>query len=134
MYSYCSRIFGLPHSSNSPTVSGSDSSSIVLITSTKGTRSTAAAQQVRAQVEHRAHEQAARAAALDDEPVGRGVAAPRPGSSAAAMKSVNVLRLFIMRPVVVPALAQLAAAADVGDRDDDPAVEQAQAVRREAAG
>ena len=34
--------FGLPHSSNSPTVSGSDSSSIVLITSTNGTRSTAA--------------------------------------------------------------------------------------------
>ena len=45
MYSYCSRIFGLPHSSNSPTVRGSDSSSMVLITSTKGTRSTAAAQQ-----------------------------------------------------------------------------------------
>ena len=43
MYSYCSRILGLPHSSNSPTVSGSDSSSMVLITSTKGTRSTAAA-------------------------------------------------------------------------------------------
>src|SRR3712207_7988742 len=35
--SYSSAFFGLPHSSNSPTVSGSVSSSIVLMTSTNGT-------------------------------------------------------------------------------------------------
>src|SRR5712664_1640240 len=37
MYRYSSGFFGLPHSSNSMTVRGRDSSNIVLITSTKGT-------------------------------------------------------------------------------------------------
>src|SRR5688572_5124671 len=37
MYAYSAAFFGLPHSSNSPTVSGSVSSSIVLMTSTNGT-------------------------------------------------------------------------------------------------
>ena len=42
MYSYSSFFFGLPHSSNSPTVSGSVSSSMVLMTSTNGTWETTA--------------------------------------------------------------------------------------------
>ena len=45
----------------------------------------------------------------------------------AAMKSVKVFFLFIILPGVVPRLAQVAAAADVGDGVDHAAVEQAAA-------
>src|SRR4051812_12506202 len=42
MYLYARASLGLPHSRYSPTVSGSDASSIVVITSTKGTCDTTA--------------------------------------------------------------------------------------------
>src|SRR5207247_11166858 len=42
IYAYCSGIRGLPHCSHSCAVSGSDASSIVLITSTNGTSATTA--------------------------------------------------------------------------------------------
>ena len=50
--------------------------------------------------------------------------------SAAAMKSVKVFFLFSIRPCVVPLLAQLAAAADVGHGVDHAAVERLKTVRR----
>src|SRR5262245_40532846 len=46
MYSYSSRTFGFPHSSNSPTVRGSVVSSMVFTTSTNGTLRIAARQSV----------------------------------------------------------------------------------------
>src|SRR4051812_1248027 len=42
MYLNSAAFLGLPHSSNSPVVNGSDSSSMVLSTSTKGTQATTA--------------------------------------------------------------------------------------------
>jgi hypothetical protein len=50
------------------------------------------------------------------------------------MKSVKVLRLFCMRPGVVPGFAELAAAADVGNSKGYAAVEQAKAIRIEVDG
>ena len=49
--------------------------------------------------------------------------------SADAMKSVNVFIFFIMRPASRHWLAELAAAAHVGDGVDDAAIEQRQAAR-----
>src|SRR3990172_1438302 len=112
MTSYCSRISGLPHSSNSPTVSGSDPSSMVVMTSTNGTRSTAAAP------------------ALDREPVGRGVAA-RHEELGGGDEVGEGVALGEHAARVVPALAAFAAAAHVGERHGHAAVEQAHAARLE---
>ena len=47
------------------------------------------------------------------------------------MKSVNVFLFCSILPCVVPGLAEVAAAADVGDGEDHAAVEQAQVGRVE---
>ena len=126
MYLYCSRTCGLPHSSYSPTVSGSDASSIVLSTSTNGTWEHRGAEQIRSQVDHRAQQQAARAAALDHEALGSRVASRRQVLGAGDEVGERV-RLVQHPPLVVPGLAHLAAAAHVRDRDDDAAIEEAEA-------
>ena len=70
-----------------------------------------------------AHEQAAGAAAFDGDASGVAVArAVR--ASVTAMKSVKVLRLVLHFAGVVPGVAELAAAANVGVGHDDAAIEQ----------
>ena len=72
MYAYTSAdSSGLPHSSHSVTVSGSDGSRIVLSASTKGTCGDDAGERVGREVGDRAHQQAAGRAAPRDQPVGR---------------------------------------------------------------
>ena len=122
---------GLPHSSNSPTVSGSDSSSMVLITSTNGTCEQRAVDEVGPQVEHRAHQQAARAAALDHQPVAARCTSGRPGARRTAMKSVNVFLFFSIRPSSCQRLPSSPPPRMWAMRDRHAAVEQAQPARRE---
>ena len=81
MYAYTSAdSSGLPHSSHSVTVSGSDGSRIVFSASTNGHLGDDAGERVRGQVGDRAHQQAAGRAAAGDQPVGRGPAGLRPGA------------------------------------------------------
>ena len=108
-------IFGLPHSSNSPTVSGSVVVEHRVDHVDERHLRDHRAEQVGPHVGDRAHEQPAGAAALD-RPGGRGAVyfcAIR--CSATAMKSVKVFFFVQHAALVVPALAELAAAADVGD-------------------
>src|SRR2546425_958915 len=88
---------GLPHSSNSPTVSGSDGSSIVLSTSTNGTRRTAAVQRSGRMF---STAPSRRPPALPPSITSRSCAVEpwQTRSSAHAMKSVNVLRFLRSRP------------------------------------
>ena len=81
-------------------------------------------------VEHGADEQAAGAAALDDEPVGGGVAA---GDQVLGARDEVGERVALLEHAagIVPALAEVAAAADVGDGEGHAALEQAQPARRE---
>ena len=98
-------------------VSGSDASSIVFITSTNGTCATTALNRSGPHVDHRAHQQAAGAAALDHQPVGRGVAVLDQVLGAVDEVGEGV-HLLHHPALLAPVLAQLAAAADVGDRVD----------------
>ena len=84
-----------------------------------------AREQFRGQVRHGAHQQAAGAAALGDEPVGTGVALVDqvPGAVDEVREAVALVQLLA---VLVPESTQLAAAAHVGDREDHAAVEQAE--------
>ena len=80
-------------------------------------------EQLGPQVGHRAHQQAARAAALDHEPFGRRVAAAHQRLGHRDEVGEGVL-LAQQLARVVPEPAAVAAAAHVGDREDHPAVEQ----------
>ena len=121
---------GLPHSSYSMTVSGSVASSIVVRLSTNGTPATTPPN--------------ASGARLATAPISRPPALPPSATStsgrvspaatrcrAQATKSVNVVRLCSSLPLVVPAAAHLAAAADVGDREAGAPVEQREPGDRE---
>ena len=116
---------GLPHSRYSPTVSGRLGVHHRAHDVDEGHGRVHGAEEVGALVDHGAHEQAAGAAALDQQPVGRGplLADQELGAVDEVEERVPLLH---QHAVVVPGLAQLVAAADVGDRDGDPAVEQAQ--------
>ena len=131
MYSYCSRIFGI-----APLLELADRERQRLVEHgvdhvDEGHAQHRGRRAVRPQVEHRADQEAARAAALDHEPVGRGVAVLHQVIGRRDEVGERVA-LGHHPALVVPALAQLAAAADVGDGHAHPAVEQAQPVGREA--
>ena len=97
MYAYCSLTFGLPHSSNSPTVRGSDSSSIVLMTSTKGTRAmTAWKRSGRMFVTAPMRSPPAEPPSMTNSSFDVYLSAI--SASATAMKSVNVFFFDIIRP------------------------------------
>ena len=99
---------------------------MVFITSTKGT---AGEQTVRALVATAPIEQAAGAAALDEELVRRGMA--RLHQRLGAVDEVAEGVLLHEHAVVVPGLARLVAAADVGDGVGRAQVEQADALAGE---
>src|SRR5207249_6275383 len=102
---------------------------IVLITSTNGTRITAA-RNSSGRMLSTAPMSRSGAAALDDEAVGGGVAA---GDQMLGARDEVGERVALLEHAagIVPALAQVSAAADVGDREGHAALEQAQPARRE---
>ena len=128
MYSYSSFFSGFPHSSYSPTVSGSDASQHRVDDVHERDLRDDGMEEVGPHVRDRAHEEAARASALDDEPVFRRDLLRDERLRGRDEVGERVLLLQHL-PVVVPLLAHLAAAADVRDGDDDAPVEEAQAVR-----
>ena len=89
--------------------------------------------QIRPHVGDRAHQEPARAAALDDEPVAAAVLPGQEELGGGDEVGEGVLLLH-QAPVVVPRLAHLAAAPDVGHGEDDAAVEEAHPVRGEGDG
>ncbi len=131
MYAYASAdSSGLPHSSHSVTVSGSDGSRMVLSTSTNGTSATMPAN--------------ASGAWLATAPMSRPPADPPRATSrsgevhptenrcaAQATKSVNVFFFAISLPSLVPAAAHLAAAAHVRHGEDEATVQKGQSGDRE---
>ena len=82
-----------------------------------------AREQLRGQVRHGAHQQAAGAAALGDEPVrgGEALIDQVPGAVNEVREAVALVQLLA---VLVPEPTQFAAAAHMGDREDQAAVEQ----------
>jgi hypothetical protein len=115
---------------NSPTVSGIVSSSIVVTTSTNGTRATTARN--------------SSGRWLTTAPISRPPALPPSIASSAGVVRPAAIRLLgagdevvegglllAILAGLVPAAAEVAAAADVGDREDDAAVEQRDARLRE---
>ena len=80
--------------------------------------------QLRVLRERRAHQQPAVGAA-DDRQLRRATCTSRrSGAASTAAKSSNTFCFFVRLPCAVPRLAELAAAAEVGHRDDEPVVEQ----------
>ena len=116
---------GLPHSGHSGGVSGSSLSSMVLSTSTKGTSATIPANRSGARLADRAHEHAARAAAMGDDASARRVACIDQGLAAGDEIRERV-RLLLALAIHVPAPALLGAAADMRDRIDESAVDEGQ--------
>src|SRR5215831_19135470 len=94
---YCSAILGLPHSSNSPTVSGSDSSSMVFITSTNGTCASTPLNRSGRRFMHAPIRSPPALPPWITSPSLRATFC-RISSSPQAMKSVKVFILFFMRP------------------------------------
>ena len=90
---------------------------MVVTTSTNGTSATIGREGRRGQVGDRAHQQAAGADAAGREQVRRGRRRPVTRCRAQATKSVNVVRLRSSRPCCHQSRPELAAAADVRDRE-----------------
>ena len=103
---------------------------MVFTTSTNGTSATTARKRSGRRLVDRAHQQPARAAAADRQPVGRGEAL---GDQVLRRRDEvgEGVPLVEQLPALVPGPPHLLAAAHVRDRDDEAAVEQAQAAGRE---
>ena len=126
MYAYTSAdSSGLPHSSHSVTVSGSDGSRIEFSGVHERHLRHDAGERVRGQVRHRAHQQPAGRAAPGHQPVRRRPAGLDQVPGARHEVGEGVL-LGQQLALVVPAPAQLAAAAHVRHREDDATVQQGQ--------
>ena len=125
------RCSGSPHSSHSMTVSGRVGSRIVVSASTNGTPAWMPRERVGRQVRDRAHQQAAGAAARARR---AGPALVQPSATRCARAGDEVgerVALGQHLALLVPVPAQLAAAADVRDGEDDAAVEQREPGHRE---
>src|SRR5712664_2114475 len=133
MYRYSSGFFGLPHSSNSMTVRGRDSSNMVLITSTKGTYVTTAWNRSGRRLVTAPIQQPAGAATHDRQAILRGVAQGDQvlGGGDEVREGVHLVHHAAL---VVPLLAQLAAAVDVGHRIADATIDQRKHVGVEPVG
>ena len=107
------------------------SSSIVVRTSTKGTSATTAPNRSGAALITAPISSPPADPPRMRQPVRGGPAGRRPGARATATKSLKVVGFWASRAHLVPRAAHLAAAAHVGDGEDDPAVEQLRPQRRE---
>ena len=101
---------------------------MVVTQSTKGTSATSAAEELGRLVGHGADEQAAGRGAPAGQRARRGRCPASSRWRAQAMKSRERVGLVLHPPVLVPGPAHLAAAAHVGDGEDDAAVEEREAV------
>ena len=114
---------GFPHSGHSPGVSGNPTSSSVFKTSTKGSLATTERKRSGAMLA---------AAPISAPPADSPMATMRPllvmppatRCSAAAMKSERCIALVLTHPLAVPALAFLVAAANMGEGEDEAAIDQ----------
>ena len=133
MYSYSSFLAGFPHSSNSPDRERQGRVAHRVEDIHERHLRDDGMEEVRAHVRDRAHEEAARASALDDESVLR-----RDLLRDEELRGRDEVRervLLLEHPsVVVPPLSHLASTADVRDGDDGAAVEERETVRGERDG
>ena len=120
---------GSPHSSHSGGVSGRLASSIVARTSTNGTSAMIAGEKVGREIGDGAHEQAAGAAALSHDPPWAGKALGDQESRRGEEIAKSV-RLLVELAVLVPAPAFVRAAAHMGDREHEAAVDEREPVGR----
>src|SRR5258708_26143494 len=87
-------------------------------------------EKIRAKIADRAHQQATRTAAFDDEPLAICVA--RCDEMFRGRDEIGEgVALIAHAPGIVPGLAEFAASADVRDSEDDAAVEEAETIRIE---
>ena len=131
MVAKASGSLGLPHSSYSATVSGRVASSMVFITSTKGTWERTTRKRWAAggggEVDDRAHEQTSGAAAFDGDAGGVAVAARDELLGGGDEVGEGVALDLDILPASCQASPSLAAAADVGVGHDDSAIQQREA-------